>query len=135
MYGSTESQRAVSFHSIPPPVLHAYASAQEREAAFTASAMDQAHAQSDLIPAGRGMQNVQLLVCTRRPLNQSQQHDEQDEDSDEQSYEDRPPLTAPRQRVQDENTADIPVVTTCVVQAKRDEDAQHQIVPHQDHRK
>ncbi|KAJ2892656.1 large subunit of alpha-aminoadipate reductase, partial [Coemansia aciculifera] len=49
MYGTTETQRAVSFCAIPP---HA------ENASFLATA-------KDVIPAGRGMKDVQLLVVNR----------------------------------------------------------------------
>ncbi|KAJ2058575.1 large subunit of alpha-aminoadipate reductase [Coemansia sp. S146] len=49
MYGTTETQRAVSFCAIPP---HA------ANASFLATA-------KDVIPAGRGMKDVQLLVVNR----------------------------------------------------------------------
>ncbi|PIA17948.1 large subunit of L-aminoadipate-semialdehyde dehydrogenase [Coemansia reversa NRRL 1564] len=47
MYGTTETQRAVSFYAIPPPSTDALALATAK----------------DVIPAGRGMRDVQLLVA------------------------------------------------------------------------
>ncbi|KAJ2799063.1 large subunit of alpha-aminoadipate reductase [Coemansia guatemalensis] len=47
MYGTTETQRAVSFYAIPPPAVDALALASAK----------------DVIPAGRGMRDVQLLVA------------------------------------------------------------------------
>ncbi|KAF9418100.1 large subunit of alpha-aminoadipate reductase [Podila epigama] len=49
MYGTTETQRAVSYYSIP---------SQATEPLFLSS-------EKDVMPAGRGMQNVQLLVINR----------------------------------------------------------------------
>ncbi|KAJ2607895.1 large subunit of alpha-aminoadipate reductase [Coemansia sp. RSA 1804] len=49
MYGTTETQRAVSFYPIPP---------RAADAAFLAAA-------KDVIPAGRGMHDVQMLVVNR----------------------------------------------------------------------
>ena len=49
MYGTTETQRAVSYFSIPPASL---------DPVFLAG-------QKDVIPAGRGMTDVQLLVVNR----------------------------------------------------------------------
>ena len=52
MYGTTETQRAVSFLKIPPLSVHpAYLSAQK-----------------DIMPAGRGMKDVQLLVLNSHGL-------------------------------------------------------------------
>ncbi|KAJ2083548.1 large subunit of alpha-aminoadipate reductase [Coemansia sp. RSA 988] len=48
MYGTTETQRAVSFYAIPPPDVDALALASAK----------------DVIPAGRGMRDVQLLVAS-----------------------------------------------------------------------
>ncbi|RIA92753.1 hypothetical protein C1645_764189 [Glomus cerebriforme] len=50
MYGTTETQRSVSYFTIPP---------LSSSSAFLES-------QKDVIPAGRGMQNVQLLVVNRQ---------------------------------------------------------------------
>ncbi|KAJ3298155.1 large subunit of alpha-aminoadipate reductase [Borealophlyctis nickersoniae] len=52
MYGTTETQRAVSYLKIPPPTVNpAYLSTQK-----------------DIMPAGKGMQNVQLLVVNNSGL-------------------------------------------------------------------
>src|SRR4051812_30725849 len=50
MYGTTETQRSVSYFAIPPA---------SRMPAFLSS-------QKDVIPAGKGMDNVQLLVVNRQ---------------------------------------------------------------------
>ncbi|CAG8523111.1 8211_t:CDS:2, partial [Ambispora leptoticha] len=53
MYGTTETQRSVSYFTIPP---------LSSAPTFLAS-------QKDVIPAGKGMQNVQLLVVNRHNMN------------------------------------------------------------------
>jgi L-2-aminoadipate reductase len=53
MYGTTETQRAVSYFSIPPA---------SSDPVFLAG-------QKDVIPAGRGMTDVQLLVVNRTDRN------------------------------------------------------------------
>ncbi|CAG8432975.1 11036_t:CDS:10 [Diversispora eburnea] len=53
MYGTTETQRSVSYFTIPP----------------LASAPAFLKVQKDIMPAGRGMQNVQLLVVNRHNKN------------------------------------------------------------------
>ena len=50
MYGTTETQRSVSYFTIPPV---------SSSPAFLSS-------QKDVIPAGKGMHNVQLLVVSRQ---------------------------------------------------------------------
>ncbi|KAJ1548360.1 large subunit of alpha-aminoadipate reductase [Cladochytrium tenue] len=52
MYGTTETQRAVSYLRIPPRSLHP---------SFLAE-------QKDIMPAGKGMKDVQLLVCSPKGL-------------------------------------------------------------------
>ncbi|KAH7869096.1 uncharacterized protein C8R40DRAFT_1177062 [Lentinula edodes] len=49
MYGTTETQRAVSYHAIPP---------LSKDPAFLST-------QKEVIPAGKGMKDVQLLVVNR----------------------------------------------------------------------
>ncbi|GBB90665.1 hypothetical protein RclHR1_01770013 [Rhizophagus clarus] len=53
MYGTTETQRSVSYFTIPP---------HSSFPSFLSS-------QKDVIPAGKGMQNVQLLVVNRQKKN------------------------------------------------------------------
>ncbi|RHZ74178.1 hypothetical protein Glove_227g80 [Diversispora epigaea] len=53
MYGTTETQRSVSYFTIPP----------------LSSAPAFLKVQKDIMPAGRGMQNVQLLVVNRHNKN------------------------------------------------------------------
>ncbi|CAG8449470.1 7430_t:CDS:10 [Acaulospora colombiana] len=53
MYGTTETQRSVSYFAIPP----------------LSSAPAFLNSQKDVIPAGKGMQNVQLLVVNRKNKN------------------------------------------------------------------
>jgi L-2-aminoadipate reductase len=53
MYGTTETQRAVSYFSIPPV---------SQDPVFL-------NGQKDIIPAGRGMKDVQLLVVNRTDKN------------------------------------------------------------------
>jgi len=53
MYGTTETQRAVSYFQIPP---------LSSDPVFLSS-------QKDIIPAGRGMKDVQLLVINRTDRN------------------------------------------------------------------
>lgn len=54
MYGTTETQRSVSYFEIP---------SVSKDASFLLS-------QKDIMPAGQGMLNVQLLVVNRNDINQ-----------------------------------------------------------------